>query len=156
RARRRREDPRRAELPPPSRPAEEARRAAQLPGTDLRVPRADGPRGPDDEQGAARRRRAEARGAAEPPPSRRGRPRAGRLERLGAPRALPRGTAARAEGRCPVSSRLDVGIAADLRPEGAFQAGPDDRFEEYDSPRTVEAIAAALQSLGHAPRFLGG
>ncbi len=52
---------------------------------------------------------------------------------------------------------LDIGIAADLRPKGTTaSAGPDDRFEEYDSPATVDAIADALRSLGHRPRFLGG
>jgi len=56
-----------------------------------------------------------------------------------------------------VGSPLRVGIAADLRPEPPPPGvGPDDRFEEYDSPRTVEAIAAALAARGHAPRFLGG
>ena len=54
-------------------------------------------------------------------------------------------------------SGLDIGIAADLRPKGANgPAGPDDRFEEYDSPATVDAIAEALRTLGHRPRFLGG
>jgi D-alanine-D-alanine ligase len=57
----------------------------------------------------------------------------------------------------PVSSALDIGIAADLRPTAAHAAtGPDDRFEEYDSPATVEAISAALSARGYAPRFLGG
>ena len=50
---------------------------------------------------------------------------------------------------------LDIGIAADLRPQGAT-AGVEDAFEEYDSPATVDAIAEALRSLGHRPRFLGG
>ena len=56
---------------------------------------------------------------------------------------------------------LDIGIAADLRPEAKGRAGsprllPEDRFEEYDSPATVEAIAGALAERGHRPRFLGG
>jgi len=56
---------------------------------------------------------------------------------------------------------LDIGIAADLRPEVKTRAGaprlvPEDRFEEYDSPATVEAIAGALSERGHRPRFLGG
>ncbi len=54
-------------------------------------------------------------------------------------------------------SALDIGIAADLRPEGELpRSGPDDRFEECDSEATVEAIAAALASRGHRPRYLGG
>jgi len=56
---------------------------------------------------------------------------------------------------------LDIGIAADLRPEVKARAGaprllPEDRFEEYDSPSTIEAIAGALAERGHRPRFLGG
>lgn len=50
---------------------------------------------------------------------------------------------------------LDIGIAADLRPQGEAP-GPEDRFEEYDSPATVDAISEALRSSGHRPRFLGG
>lgn len=56
---------------------------------------------------------------------------------------------------------LDIGIAADLRPEAGTRAGslrllPEDRFEEYDSPATVAAISAALAECGHKPRFLFG
>ena len=56
---------------------------------------------------------------------------------------------------------LDIGIAADLRPEVKTRAGaprllPEDRFEEYDSPATVQAIAGALAERGHRSRFLGG
>lgn len=71
---------------------------------------------------------------------------------------------------------MDVGIAYDLKtdftpppggpgeeaakrsnrrravPDGA----PDDFLEEYDSQATVDAIAAAIKGLGHAPRLLGG
>jgi D-alanine-D-alanine ligase len=56
-----------------------------------------------------------------------------------------------------LSPALDIGIAADLRPdERETDSGPDDRFEECDSRTTVDAIAAALASRGHRPRFLGG
>jgi D-alanine-D-alanine ligase len=55
---------------------------------------------------------------------------------------------------------LDIGIAADLRSDFsdavAGAGAPEDRLEEYDSPATVEAIAAALRERGHRPRFLGG
>lgn len=56
---------------------------------------------------------------------------------------------------------LDIGIAADLRPEVKTRAGaprllPEDRFEEYDSPSTVEALLGALAERGHRGRFLGG
>lgn len=55
---------------------------------------------------------------------------------------------------------LDIGLAFDLkrelesRPELA--RGPDDRFEEYDSDATVDAVAGALSELGHRPRRMGG
>lgn len=56
-----------------------------------------------------------------------------------------------------MASALDIGIACDLKSDFAGQVdGPDDRLEEYDSTATVEAIAAALRALGHAPRILGG
>ncbi len=56
-----------------------------------------------------------------------------------------------------MSSALDIGIAADLRPSTAgSMAGCDDRFEEYDSPATIDAISAAIAARGHAPRFLAG
>jgi len=56
-----------------------------------------------------------------------------------------------------VAQALDIGIAADLRPSAsAAAAGPDDLFEEYDSPATLDAVSAALAARGHRPRFLGG
>ena len=52
---------------------------------------------------------------------------------------------------------MDIGIAFDLRTDFAAPPGaPVDRLEEYDSRETVDAIAAALAALGHAPRLLGG
>lgn len=63
---------------------------------------------------------------------------------------------------------MDVGIAFDLKTDFAAgsergskdrapsDAAPDDLLEEYDSPETVEAIAAALERLGLRPRPLGG
>ncbi len=51
---------------------------------------------------------------------------------------------------------MEIGIAFDLRSESAGGAGPDDRFEEYDSLSTVEAVAAALESHGYSARLLGG
>lgn len=68
---------------------------------------------------------------------------------------------------------MDIGIAYDLKsdfstggePTGAPFAlargvtegsAPDDRLEEYDSPATVDAIAAALAAAGHTPRKIGG
>jgi D-alanine-D-alanine ligase len=51
---------------------------------------------------------------------------------------------------------MEVGIAYDLRPDSPDMSGPDDRHEEYESPETVEAIAAALESCGYRVRPLGG
>ena len=52
---------------------------------------------------------------------------------------------------------LDIGLAFDLRPTSPAAAGdPIDLYEELDSEETVEAIFAALVSLGHKPRRLGG
>lgn len=52
---------------------------------------------------------------------------------------------------------MDIGIAYDLKTDFAGRVeGPDDRLEEYDSTATVDAIAAALRTLGHEPRPMGG
>jgi D-alanine-D-alanine ligase len=53
---------------------------------------------------------------------------------------------------------LRVGIAFDLAPSGQSSpndVGPDDRFEEFDKPETVEAIAAVLRGRGHQVVLLG-
>jgi D-alanine-D-alanine ligase len=53
---------------------------------------------------------------------------------------------------------LRVGIAFDLAPSGLsspIDGGPDDRFEEFDKPETVEAIAAVLRDRGHQVVLLG-
>ena len=43
---------------------------------------------------------------------------------------------------------MNIGLAFDLKSDFAAAAdGPDDRLEEYDSERTVDAIAAALAGL---------
>ena len=67
-----------------------------------------------------------------------------------------------------LAGRLRLGIAFDLRsdfvaapvagaPGGAAgRADPDDLLEEFDSDATIDAIAAALESHGHAPSRLGG
>ncbi len=51
---------------------------------------------------------------------------------------------------------MEIGIAYDLRCDSRDGGGPTDQFEEYDSPATVEAVAAALESCGYAVRRLGG
>lgn len=51
---------------------------------------------------------------------------------------------------------MRIGIAFDLKPDSPLPAGaPDDLHEEFDSPVTVQAIAAALRALGHTPELLG-
>ena len=52
---------------------------------------------------------------------------------------------------------MRIGIAYSLAPAPADQPldGPDDRFEEFDKPETVEAIAAVLRGAGHEVVLLG-
>lgn len=52
---------------------------------------------------------------------------------------------------------LKIGIAFDLAPtDPALRLeGPDDRFEEFDKPETVEAIAQVIRSEGHEVVLLG-
>lgn len=52
---------------------------------------------------------------------------------------------------------MRIGLCYDLKesiPPG--QGGPEDALEEYDSPETVEALAAAFQAEGHSVARLGG
>jgi D-alanine-D-alanine ligase len=51
---------------------------------------------------------------------------------------------------------MRIGIACTLKPDGPAPAGaPDDLNEEFDSPATVEAIAAVFRSLGHTADLIG-
>src|SRR5687767_2119589 len=51
---------------------------------------------------------------------------------------------------------MKIGITFDLKADAPPAAGqPDDSQEEFDSPATVEAIAAVLRGLGHEVAFLG-
>jgi D-alanine-D-alanine ligase len=51
---------------------------------------------------------------------------------------------------------MHIGIAFDLRPDEPTRPDlPDDWAEEFDSPATVEAIAAALRAHGHTVSELG-
>src|SRR5690348_5768268 len=51
---------------------------------------------------------------------------------------------------------MRIGITYDLKAEGPSpQGAPDDFQEEFDSPVTVEAIAAVLRGLGHEVVKLG-
>lgn len=53
---------------------------------------------------------------------------------------------------------MRLGLTFDLKPPGAALAPgePDDRFEEFDPPETVEALARTLGELGHDVVLLGG
>jgi D-alanine-D-alanine ligase len=53
---------------------------------------------------------------------------------------------------------MRLGLTFDLKPPGALPAPgePDDRYEEYDPPETVEALARTLKELGHEVVRLGG
>jgi D-alanine-D-alanine ligase len=51
---------------------------------------------------------------------------------------------------------LRIGLAFDLVPGAeASYDGPDDRYEEFDKPETVAAIAEVLRGLGHDVVLLG-
>jgi D-alanine-D-alanine ligase len=50
---------------------------------------------------------------------------------------------------------LRIGIAFDLAPATRPPGAPDDRYEEFDKPETVAAIAAVLRDLGHEVTLLG-
>ena len=51
---------------------------------------------------------------------------------------------------------MKIGITYDLKTEGDGNPElPDDFQEEFDSPATIEAIAAALRDLGHEVDLLG-
>ena len=52
---------------------------------------------------------------------------------------------------------MRIGLAYDLKQSICpGQDYPDDAFEEYDSPETVEAIAAVIEAQGHSVIKLGG
>jgi D-alanine-D-alanine ligase len=50
---------------------------------------------------------------------------------------------------------LKIGIAYDLAPAVRPTDGPDDRYEEFDKPETVEAIADVIRGEGHEVILLG-
>ncbi len=52
---------------------------------------------------------------------------------------------------------MRIGLSYDLKQEiGLEQASPEDALEEYDSPETIELIAAALEAGGNSVVRLGG
>ena len=50
---------------------------------------------------------------------------------------------------------MRIGIAFDLVPVDRGGGGPDDRFEEFDKPETVEVIAGVIRGAGHDVVLLG-
>ena len=52
---------------------------------------------------------------------------------------------------------LRIGIAYSLKPDeqGEPGDGPDDRYEEFDKPETIEALAEAIRGDGHDVSLLG-
>jgi D-alanine-D-alanine ligase len=53
-------------------------------------------------------------------------------------------------------TRMKIGITYDLKSSGPLDPTlPDDLQEEFDSPHTIEAIAAVLRGLGHHVVLLG-
>ena len=54
-----------------------------------------------------------------------------------------------------MSRSLRIGLAFDLAPAARPTDGPDDQFEEFDKPETVEAIADVLRGEGHEVVLLG-
>src|SRR5438105_1581089 len=51
---------------------------------------------------------------------------------------------------------MKIGITYDLKTSGPLDPSlPDDLQEEFDSPHTIEAIAAVLRGLGHHVVLLG-
>jgi D-alanine-D-alanine ligase len=52
---------------------------------------------------------------------------------------------------------MRIGLSYDLKQEvNLEQPGPEDALEEYDSPKTIEFISAALEAGGHSVVRLGG
>ena len=52
---------------------------------------------------------------------------------------------------------MRIGLACDLKESIPLEpGGPDDAFEEYDSPKTIQIIVEALESKGHSVIVLGG
>jgi D-alanine-D-alanine ligase len=52
---------------------------------------------------------------------------------------------------------MKIGLSYDIKEQAPKADGlPEDAFEEYDAPETVEALAAAISSHGHAVFKLGG
>lgn len=50
---------------------------------------------------------------------------------------------------------MRIGIAFDLAPAARPTDGPDDRFEEFDKPQTIDALARVLEGEGHDVVRLG-
>src|SRR5437773_8628197 len=55
------------------------------------------------------------------------------------------------ESRSATKERVRIGLTYNLKPEGAV----DDRYEEFDSLETIEALEDAHRACGHNPVRLG-
>src|SRR4030065_1027633 len=52
---------------------------------------------------------------------------------------------------------MKIGLSYDLKDSICLGQGhPEDALEEYDSPETVNALAAAIEAQGHSAVMLGG
>lgn len=51
---------------------------------------------------------------------------------------------------------MRIGLAYDVKDTQVPEGWPEDVFEEYDSPETVDALAGAIRSFGHEVVRLGG
>jgi len=69
-----------------------------------------------------------------------------------APRAKRTTTNTAAARRRPKARRL--ALVCNVRPEGLASDGPEDEFEEYDSPTTIAALAQMLTAEGYAVSVL--
>src|SRR4051812_43203424 len=68
---------------------------------------------------------------------------------------LPRGVGYEG-GRPAEQATMKIGITYDLKSDSPLPSHlPDDYQEEFDSPVTIDAIAAVLEKLGHQTIRLG-
>src|SRR5207244_4254278 len=58
------------------------------------------------------------------------------------------------ESRSATKKRVRIGLTYNLKPEGSRSAG--DRYEEFDSLETIEALEDALRACGHHRDRAGG
>jgi D-alanine-D-alanine ligase len=69
--------------------------------------------------------------------------------------SLPAGCAGRSGGCILASSMITIGLTYDLRSYYLAQGYSEEDTAEFDRDDTIEAIAAALEALGHRPERIG-